>query len=104
MDNGQTPVQHNVIGEVRDPFCSPRITKGLVEFYVRPTKIGAFVPGKVAELIDQDGHSHTVTVRAIGHITPDTASNKWRPGDFLIRIEGITMDQALHMRQIKQAQ
>jgi hypothetical protein len=63
-----------------------------------------FAPEKSAELIDQDGHSYPVTIRAVGRITPDLASNKWRPGDFLIRVEGITMDQALHMRQIRQAQ
>jgi hypothetical protein len=75
-----------------------------VEFSVRATKISPFVSEKNAELIDQDGHSYPVTIRAVGRITPDPASNKWQPGDFLIRVEGITMDQALYMRQIRQTQ
>lgn len=104
MDKEQSPVQYSFTGEVSDPFCSPRITKGFVEFSVRATKISPFVPEKGAELIDQDGQSYPVTIRSVGRITPDPAANKWRSGDFLIRVEGITLSQALHMRQIRQAQ
>jgi hypothetical protein len=103
MDN-KSPIQYSFIGEVSDPFCSPRITKGLVEFSVRATKTSPFVPEKGAELIDQDGHSYPVTIRSVGRITPDPALDKWQPDDFLIRVDGITMDQASRMRQIRQAQ
>src|SRR5579859_6259046 len=104
MDNNQPSIHYSFIGEVSNPFCSPSITKGFVEFSVRATKISPFVPEKGAELIDQDGHSYPVTIRSVGRITPDPTADKWRPGDFLIRIEGITMSQALHMRQIRQTQ
>ncbi len=107
MDNRQLPVesqvQYSFIGEVSNLFCSPRITNSLVEFSVRATKISPFVPEKGAELIDQDDHAHLVTIRSVGRLAPDPASNKWQPGDFLIRVEGITMDQALKTRQIRQA-
>jgi hypothetical protein len=104
MDNGQPPVQHmqTFIGEVSEPLCSLEIMKGFVEFYVRTIKGGNVVPGMVAELLDQDGHSHTVTIRAVGRITPTLAGNKWRPGDFLVCIGGISMDEAIHMRQLRQ--
>jgi hypothetical protein len=98
MDKGQ----YSFIGEVSDPFCSPHITKGLVEFSVRATKISPFLPEKETELIDQNGHSYLVTIRAVGRVTPDPASKRWKPGDFLIRVEGISMDQALQMRLIRQ--
>ena len=90
------------VGEVSDPFCDPRITQGLIEFYVRPTRQASISSGEAAELIDDAGQSHGVVIRGIGRITPDPTSKKWRPGDFLIRVEGISMDQSVNMRQVMQ--
>ena len=44
------PEQYSFIGEVSNPFCSPRITKGFVDFYVGATKIGPFVREKGNEI------------------------------------------------------
>lgn len=103
MNHEPSPAPYHFRGEVSNPG-SPRFAKGLVLFYVSSTEGRAFNAEKSAELLDQDDHSYPVTIRSVGSITPDLSSpnNKWQPGDFMISVEGITMDQAVHMRHIRQ--
>lgn len=92
-------------GEVSKPYSHPRITKGFVEFYVRAISVGQGLNSynKQAELIDEEGAVYSVMLRGSGMFHPGLKANAtWKPGDFLLRVDGITMEQAHHMRYIRQ--
>ncbi len=90
-------------GEVSNPFSSPTITKGLIEFKVRPLQGGA-VRHNAAHLISASGEVYPVTIRATGRIQPvSSVRNEWQVGDFLVRIDGLTFEQAQHMKKLVQA-
>jgi hypothetical protein len=57
------------IGEVSDPFYSPKITMGLVEFTVRSIQ-GSLLLYKTAQLISESGEVYPVKVRAISIMHP----------------------------------
>ena len=84
------------IGEVTDPFCSLKITKGLVEFKVRYVQ-GNLLPYQAAQLISESGEVYPVMVRAINIMHPSRD-----PSDFQIRVEGIDLEKAKEMRRIIQ--
>ncbi len=90
------------IGEVSDPFYSPKITSGLVEFKVRLIQ-GRLLLYKTAQLISESGEVYPVIVRAIGLIHPDLSANpSWSPKDLHVRVDGIDIEKAKEMRQIIQ--
>ncbi len=91
------------IGKVSHPFSSPTITRGYVEFKVQPVQRGPLLPGLPANLISHSGETYHVTIRGIGRVTPNgSIPNAWRPGDFLVAVDGITIDQADEMRLLQQ--
>lgn len=84
------------IGEVSDPFCSLKITKGLVEFKVRSIQ-GSLLLHKTAQLINESGEVYPVMVRAISIMHPSRD-----PRDFLLRVDGIDIEKAKEMRKLIQ--
>src|SRR6266516_3012917 len=90
------------IGKVSHPFSSPTITRGYVEFKVQPVQRGPLLPGSLASLISHSGETYHVTIRGIGRVTPNASiPNAWSPGDFLVAVYGITIDQADEMRLLQ---
>ncbi len=90
------------IGEVSDPFCSPKITQGLVEFKVRYVQ-GNLLLYKTAQLISESGEVYPVIVRAIGLVHPDLAANpSWDPRDLHVRVGGISLEKAKEMCKLVQ--
>jgi hypothetical protein len=88
------------IGALRDPFCSPKITQGLVEFKVRQIQ-GSQLLNKAAKLVNESGEVYPVTVRGIGRMNAPF-SDSWQPGDFLVRVDGIDIEKAQEMRELIQ--
>jgi hypothetical protein len=84
------------IGEVSDPFCSPKITKGLIEFKVRSVQ-GSLLLHKTAQLISESGEVYPVMVRAISIMRPSRD-----PRDFQLRVDGIDIERAKEMRMLVQ--
>jgi hypothetical protein len=84
------------IGEVSNPFCSPKITKGLVEFRVRSIQ-GSLLLYKTAQLISESGEVYPVMVRAISIMHPSQD-----PRDFQMRVDGIDVEKAKEMRKLVQ--
>ena len=84
------------IGEVSDPFYSPKITSGLVEFTVRSIQ-GRLLLYQTAQLISESGEVYPVTVRAISIMHPPRDLR-----DFQLRVDGIDIEKAKEMRQIIQ--
>jgi hypothetical protein len=90
------------IGEVSDPFYSPKITSGLVEFRVRYIQ-GDLALYKTAQLISESGEVYPVIVRSIGLVHPDLSANpSWNPKDLHVRVEGISIEKVKEMRRIVQ--
>lgn len=56
------------IGEISEPYLSPTITQGLVEFVVHPLQ-GEILRNNQAQLISASGATHLVTVREQGVFT-----------------------------------
>jgi hypothetical protein len=84
------------IGEVSDPFCSPKITKCLVEFKVRSIQ-GSLLLYKTAQLISEAGEVCPVMVRAISIMHPSRD-----PREFQLRVDGIDIEKAKTMRRLIQ--
>ena len=90
------------IGEVRDPYCSPTITKGLVEFVVHPLQ-GGILQHNRAQLVSISGEVYPVAVRGTGRVHPGpSVQQRWNPEDFLVRLDGIAIEQAQNMQKIIQ--
>lgn len=90
------------VGALGNPYCSPTITRGFVEFTVHPLQ-GGILRHNHAQLVSSLGEKHPVTVRGTGRVHPGpSSSNRWHPGDFLVRVDGITLEQAQDMREIVQ--
>ncbi len=105
QDQQPDPPSSYFYGEVSRPASHPRMTKGFVEFYVSIRSVGdnGLEIHKPVELIDQEGKIYPVTIRRTGLFQPDLANNPtWRPGDFLLSVDGITLEQAHQMRYIRQ--
>ena len=84
------------IGNVSDPFYSPKITMGLVEFTVQSMQ-GSLMLYKTAELISESGEVYLVKVRAVSIMHPSRD-----PHIFQMRVEGIDIEKAKEMRKIIQ--
>jgi hypothetical protein len=95
------------LGEVHAPSILPvslGALGGLVSFRVHPLRrTGRIQVGLPAHLINQSGYPFPVLIRGWGWLTPDyTTLPSWQLGDFLVAIEGITLDQAKEMTQLRQ--
>lgn len=84
------------IGEVSDPFYSPKITSGLVEFKVRTIQ-GRLLLYKTAQLISESGEVYPVIVRAMSIMHPSRDTR-----EFQLRVEGIDIEKEQEMRKIIQ--
>lgn len=94
--------ENTFVGEVSDPYFSPKITRGLVEFTVHPLQ-GGSLRHNAAQLISSSDVAYPVTVRGTGYVHASPSGQKhWKPGNFLARIDGITLEQAQDMRKIVQ--
>ena len=90
------------IGEVSDPFYSPKITQGLIEFKVRSIQ-GNLLLYKTAQLISESGEVYPVIVRAIGLVHPDLSANpSWDPRELHVRVGGISIERAKEMCKLVQ--
>jgi hypothetical protein len=98
--------QVSFFGEISEPLTPPSAMKmqGTISFKVRQlSRGGALVNGRAAHLISEFGEAYPVKVRGIGRMQPvSPPPSTWRPGDFLILVEGITLEQAQCMRKIIQ--
>ncbi len=102
-----TEEQTIFLGEVYSPSILPASIPtlgGLVSFVVHPLfQRGGVQVGLPAQLISVSGQRYTVAIRGWGFLTPNwSALPRWQAGDFLIAIEGITLDQAKEATQLRQ--
>ena len=93
---GQSLLQKTFVGEVSDPFCSLKITKGLVEFKVRSLQ-GSLLLSKTAQLISASGEVYPVLVCAMSIMHPSRD-----PREFQLRVAGIDIEKAKEMRKLIQ--
>jgi hypothetical protein len=90
------------IGEVSEPYSSPTVTRGLIEFRVHPLQ-GNLQLYQKAQLISQTGEISLVMVRATSYKQFEQSSSlAWQPGDFRVRVDGIDLVQAQTMQKLQQ--
>jgi hypothetical protein len=85
------------LAELAEPSSSPTVTRGYVEFEMcRLLWAGRLVNDR-ASLISATGELSPVLVKGVGSLHPGTS-----PVQFLVRIQGVTLEQAQRARYLMQ--